>query len=49
MQEYLEKYKDKPLAIRKLEDIMKNDTTLYIEVWAIQQAATSWKATTFPW
>lgn len=28
MQEYLEKYKNKPLALRKLEDIMQNDTTL---------------------
>ncbi|WP_250318910.1 hypothetical protein [Streptococcus lutetiensis] len=33
MQEYLEKYKNKPLALRKLEDIMENDTTLaYIEI-----------------
>lgn len=33
MQEYLEKYKNKPLALRKLEDIMGNDTTLaYIEI-----------------
>mgnify|MGYP000859834565 FL=1 len=33
MQEYLEKYKNKPLAIRKLEDIIENDTTLaYIEI-----------------
>ena len=33
MKEYLEKYKNKPLAIRKLEDIIKNDTTLaYIEI-----------------
>lgn len=33
MREYLEKYKNKPLALRKLEDIMDNDTTLaYIEI-----------------
>ena len=33
MQEYLEKYKNKPLAFRKLEEIMENDTTLaYIEI-----------------
>ncbi|WP_434747989.1 hypothetical protein [Streptococcus dysgalactiae] len=33
MQEYLEKYKNKPLALRKLEDIMENDTTLaYIKI-----------------
>ena len=33
MKEYLEKYKNKPLAIRKLEDIIRNDTTLaYIEI-----------------
>ncbi|MGT2934833.1 hypothetical protein JavanS99_0007 [Streptococcus satellite phage Javan99] len=33
MREYLEKYKNKPLALRKLEDIMENDTTLaYIEI-----------------
>lgn len=33
MREYLEKYKNKPLALRKLEDIMDNDNTLaYIEI-----------------
>lgn len=33
MKEYLEKYKNKPLAIRKLENIIENDANLsYIEI-----------------